>query len=196
MDLSFLVELVKEYGYFSMFLFNWLLLFGMPLPNEVAASFSGVLTELNSFNPFCAFLAAYLGLISSNTFAYAIGRVFGDRLVQRLKRTRLRATVDRFHDTLERRGRIAISLSFFLPGIRWAMPYVVGASRYPLHQYALYAYSAGFVWMLIYFQLGRTFPYAYRTIINHLQVVLTSLSVLIIVILIVRFYFFRNRQSD
>lgn len=175
------MDLVKQYGYISMFIFNWLLLFGLPIPNEVAAAFSGVLTEISYFKPVYAFLSAYLGLITSNTFAYFIGRFLGKRLLVRLAKTRFHTIVERFSVFLEKHGSLAISFSFFLPGIRWAMPYVVGANRFPFMRYVLYAYTAGFVWMLIYFNIGRTFPYAYQSILENLQVFLISLSVLAVI---------------
>lgn len=189
MDISFFIELVKEYGYFSMFVFNWLLLFGLPIPNEVAAAFSGVMTEISYFKPVYAFLAAYLGLISSNTFAYFIGRSLGHRLLNRLDRTRLKGPISRFSAFLEKHGEWAISFSFFLPGIRWAMPYVVGANRFPFMRYMLFAYTAGFVWMFIYFNIGRTFPYAYQSILENLQFFLILLSVLVIGILLLRYWY-------
>ena len=189
MDISFFIELVKEYGYFSMFVFNWLLLFGLPIPNEVAAAFSGVLTEISYFKPVYAFLSAYLGLITSNTFAYFIGRSLGHRLLNRLNRTRLKGPISRFSDFLEKRGEWAIAFSFFLPGIRWAMPYVVGANRFPFMRYLMFAYTAGFVWMFIYFNIGRMFPYAYESILENLQVFLILLSVLVICVLVLRYLF-------
>ncbi|WP_422123339.1 DedA family protein [Planococcus sp. X10-3] len=194
MDLSFFMDIVKEYGYVSMFIFNWLLLFGMPIPNEVAAAFSGVLTEISYFTPVKAFISAYLGLITSNTFAYFIGRSFGQKLLDRLSRTKLKKPIANFSNFLQKHGEMAISFSFFLPGIRWAMPYVVGANKYPIIKYMLYAYTAGFVWMMVYFNLGRTFPYAYQSILNNLQVFLILLSVLIIALLVVR-YLYKERQA-
>ncbi|ANU13204.1 DedA family protein [Planococcus halocryophilus] len=189
MDISFLLELVQKYGYFSMFVFNWLLLFGLPIPNEVAAAFSGVLTEISHFNPFYAFLSAYAGLITSNTFAYFIGRSLGHRLLNRLNKTTLKQVISRFNNFLEKHGEWAIAFSFFLPGIRWAMPYVLGANRYPIMRYMLFAYTAGFVWMFIYFNVGRTFPYAYETILEHIQAFLILLSILIVCILVLRYIY-------
>lgn len=194
MDLSFFMEIVQEYGYVSMFIFNWLLLFGMPIPNEVAAAFSGVLTETSYFTPVKAFISAYLGLITSNTFAYFIGRSFGHKLLDRLSRTRLKNPIEKFSNFLQKHGEIAISFSFFLPGIRWAMPYVVGANKFPFLRYTLFAYSAGFVWMMIYFNLGRAFPYAYNSILENLQGSLILISVLVVVILLAR-YFYNERKA-
>ncbi|MGI2326966.1 DedA family protein [Planococcus sp. YIM B11945] len=192
MSLDFLVELVDKYGYFSMFLFNWLLVFGLPIPNEIAAAVSGVLTEVNTFHPVYAYISAYLGLISSNTFAYGIGRVWGKRLLVRLNRTRLRKPIDRFSAFLEKHGNWAISLSFFLPGIRWAMPYVVGANHYPFVRYMLFAYSSGSIWMLIYFNIGRLFPDAYESILGNLQIFLVSLSTAVVLIFIGRYLYFHK----
>ena len=189
MDISFLIELVKEYGYFSMFVFNWLLLFGLPIPNEVAAAFSGVLTEISYFKPIYAFLSAYLGLITSNTFAYFIGRSLGHRLLNRLNRTRLKQPISRFNEFLEKRGEWAIAFSFFLPGVRWAMPYVVGANRFPFIRYIMFAYTSGFIWLFVYFNVGRTFPYAYQTILENLQVFLILLSVSVVIIMVVRYLY-------
>lgn len=194
MDISFFMDLVKDYGYVSMFIFNWLLLFGMPIPNEVAAAFSGVLTEISYFNPIYAFISAYLGLVTSNTFAFLIGRFFGHKLLDRLNKTKLKKPIERFSVFLQKHGEIAISFSFFLPGIRWAMPYVVGANKYPFANYVLYAYTAGFVWLMIYFNLGRTFPYAYKTILEHMQGFLISLSLALIVICII-WYFYKERKE-
>lgn len=194
--IGFFVELVKEYGYVSMFIFNWLLLFGLPIPNEVAAAFSGVLTEISYFKPVYAFISAYLGLITSNTFAYLIGRMLGNRLIHRLNRTGLESAVSRFSLFLKKHGPSAISFSFFLPGIRWAMPYVVGANRYPFASYMLYAYTAGFVWMLIYFTIGRTFPYAYRSILENLQLFLIALSVLVVLLIAVRLIWSSKTDSN
>jgi membrane protein DedA with SNARE-associated domain len=43
------------------------------------------------------------------------------------------------------------------------------------------------IWMMIYFQLGRTFPFAYKVILGHIQLVLISISVLVIALLIIRY---------
>lgn len=188
MDLSILVELVQKFGYFSMFLFNWVLLFGLPIPNEVAASFTGVLTEVRGFNPYYAFTSAYLGLLSATLFAYTIGRLIGPRLIKRLEKTRLNKPIQAFSQYLEKRGNIAIGFSFFLPGIRWAMPYVVGANQFPIKQFLKYSVLASFLWMMIYFQLGRAFPFAYKLILNNLQVFLVMLSFLVLSGFIIRFF--------
>lgn len=187
MDVSFLMELVQRFGYLSMFLFNWLLLFGLPIPNEVAASFSGVVTELNGFHPFFAFMAAYLGLMTATMFAFYLGRKLGPNFIRKLEGSRFGKPVKAFHPFLEKHGYKAISFSFFLPGIRWAMPYVVGANGYPVMKFAKYSLISGFIWMMIYFQLGRAFPYAYGVILDNVQVALVIVSIGIVAIMVFKY---------
>lgn len=112
MELDFLWEMAVEYGYLSMFLVNWLLLFGLPIPNEFAAAFSGVVTETSDFKPLPAFLSAYSGLITSNLFAYGLGWLFGHRLIAWLKTTFLQSGIERFQQFLTRKGNWAIAFSF------------------------------------------------------------------------------------
>lgn len=187
MDISLLVELAQKYGYLSMFLFNWLLLFGLPIPNEIAASLTGVLTQVKGFNPIYSFLSAYLGLLSSTYFAYIIGRILGPKLIKRLNRTRLKKPIAAFSSYLVKRGNIAIGFSFFLPGIRWAMPYVVGANQFPLNLFVRYSIFPSFLWMMLYFQIGRMFPFAYTLILENIQIFLITISLLIISLFVIRF---------
>lgn len=188
MDVSFLVELVQKFGYFSMFLFNWLLLFGLPIPNEVAASFSGVITELYDFHPVYAFISAYLGLMTATMFAFFIGRILGPKFIRKLELSRFGKPVLAFRPFLKKHGNKAISFSFFLPGIRWAMPYVVGANGFPVFSFLKYSLISGLVWLLIYFQLGRAFPYAYGFILENVQILLVFISVGIVMIFTISYF--------
>lgn len=196
MELDFLWDLAMEYGYLSMFLVNWLLLFGLPIPNEFAAAFSGVITETSDFEPFPAFLSAYSGLITSNLFAYGLGWLFGHRLIKWLKTTLLHSGIERFQQFLASKGSWAIAFSFFLPGVRWAMPYVVGADRFPLGRYLLFALPAGFVWTLAYFSLGRSFPYAYEAILGQLQWFLIALSSIAVIGVLAYLVIIRSGGKD
>lgn len=181
MNVSLFIDLVQEYGYFAMFLFNWVMLLGIPLPGETAAILSGVVTETGSFYPPLAFLCAYTGLFTSNLFTYFIGRVLAARVLERLGRARGKNNMLRFRQAFDKYGGLAISFSFFLPGFRMVMPYVTGANRYPLPRYILYAGTASFFWSLIYFQVGRAFPGIYEEILTELQRYLIVASITIVI---------------
>ncbi|KIL47920.1 DedA family protein [Jeotgalibacillus campisalis] len=172
MDTVLFDELTERFGYWSMFIFSWLLFFGLPLPNELAASFSGMITVQQSYNPVIAFTSTYLGLISSASAAYGIGRLFGSKIENRIKKSRLASRWDKSTEFLNQYGSWAIAFSFFIPGVRWGMPYVVGISKHRFWKFCLFAYPAAFVWTTIYFQIGRAFPLVYPDILDSLKYII------------------------
>ena len=58
---------------------------------------------------------------------------------------------------VEKYGHYALVTSYFIPVVRHIVPYVVGMNNMSFRIYALYSYTTGFVWTLIYFVLGSLF---------------------------------------
>jgi membrane-associated protein len=192
MDL--LVELVNDLGYFAMFVFSWLIFIGFPLPNEVAAAFSGVLTEWRGYTPTIAFTSTYLGVISSGTFGYGVGRWAKTRFFNKFGQSKSRRFIQKGQLWLEKYGAWGISFSYFIPGIRLFMPYIAGASGISIGKFMFAAYPAAFVWCMIYFQIGRMFPSTFTVIIDHLSAALTIAAIILIIVIFIIFYM-RRRQA-
>ncbi|AYC29463.1 DedA family protein [Paenisporosarcina cavernae] len=187
MNLSVLNDFIDQFGYFAMFLINWLLLFGLPLPNEIAASFSGYITATRNLNASIAFFSAYMGLVSATLFAFFIGKRFGSKLIIRFKKTRLIHAINRFEAFFQKYGKKSIGFSFFVPGVRWAMPYVVGAGEMTYGTFLKYSLIPSAGWLMLYFQIGRLFPNAYGTIVHHLRISILILLLLFAGILVIRY---------
>ncbi|PPA71831.1 DedA family protein [Jeotgalibacillus proteolyticus] len=188
MDTALFDELTERFGYLSMFLFSWLLFFGLPLPNELAASFAGMITTELSYNPMIAFFSTYFGLISSATAAYGIGRLLGPRVERFLKKSRYLSNWQKGTSLLNRFGSSGIAISFFIPGVRWAMPYIVGLAKHEFWKFCLFAYSAALIWTFIYFQIGRSFPLIYPEIIDNLKYFVPAGAIIVgLVIIFVQF---------
>jgi membrane-associated protein len=192
MDL--LVELVNDLGYFAMFVFSWLIFIGFPLPNEAAAAFSGVLTEWRGYSPGLAFTSTYLGVISSGTFGYGVGRWTKSRFLNKFQPSNSRRLIKRGQLWLEKYGALGISFSYFIPGIRLFMPYIAGASGVSLRKFMFAAYPAAFVWCMIYFNIGRMFPSTFTLIIDHLSAALTIAAVVLVILAFI-IYSIRRRQA-
>ena len=58
---------------------------------------------------------------------------------------------------VEKYGHYALVTSYFIPVVRHIVPYLVGMNNMSFRIYALYSYTTGFVWTLIYFVLGSLF---------------------------------------
>jgi membrane-associated protein len=166
--MDFLWQLVDQFGYVSMFLFSWIILLGFPVPNEVAAALTGYLVERRGFNPYLSFFSMYAGLISYGLFGFGIGRVFGTKILYRFfHHKRVNNIVHKGESWIAKFGPLAISFSYFIPGVRLFLPYVAGASmKIPLWKFILFGFPAAFLWGLLYFQIGRLFPSSFLPILE------------------------------
>jgi membrane-associated protein len=166
-----LLNLVDQYGYIAMFLFSWIVFLGLPVPNEIAAAFAGYLSEWRHFDPYTSFLFMYSGLLSYGIFGYSVGERFGTRLIiQKFKSPKIKVLIEKSENWIERYGAFAISISYFIPGVRLVMPYIAGTAKgITLVKFIVYAAPSAFVWALIYFQIGRYFPNSFRPIVEEVS---------------------------
>ncbi|OIU71421.1 DedA family protein [Rossellomorea aquimaris] len=166
-----LLELVDQYGYIAMFLFSWIVFLGLPVPNEIAAAFAGYLSEWRHFDPYTSFLFMYSGLLSYGIFGYFAGDRFGTRLmIRKFKNGKMQFLMEKGENWIERYGSFAISISYFIPGVRLVMPYIAGTAKgITLIKFIVFAAPSAFVWALVYFQIGRYFPKSFRRIVEEVS---------------------------
>ncbi|BCB04286.1 DedA family protein [Bacillus sp. KH172YL63] len=176
MDL--LLGLVDQFGYAAMFLFSWMVFFGLPVPNELAAALAGYLSEWRHFDTYTSFFFLYSGLMSYGIFAFVNGRFFGTKLVSRfMKGKKSTSLIGSGEAWINRYGAVAISFSYFIPGVRLFIPYIAGASKaISLWKYLLYALPSAFIWALIYFQIGRFFPGSFHRMLSDFNLKAAALS--------------------
>ena len=60
-------------------------------------------------------------------------------------------------EMVDKYGQYALVTSYFIPVVRHIVPYLVGMNNMSFRIYALYSYTTGFVWTLVYFVLGSLF---------------------------------------
>ncbi len=170
--MDFLLELVDQIGYLAMFLFSWVVFVGLPVPNELAAALAGYLSEWRHFDPYTSFFFMYSGLISYGIFAFLNGRYLGSKVTSRMmKGKKSKKLIENGEIWLHKYGPLAISFSYFIPGVRLFMPYIAGASKgIPFMKFLLYALPSAFVWGFIYFQIGRYFPKSFQAILEEVSV--------------------------
>ena len=140
-------------------------------PNEMAAAFAGYLTEWRQFNPFTSFLFMYSGLVSYGIFGFLIGKRFGTRLLLRFfKGSKTQGLIRKSESWIDKYGLFAISISYFIPGVRLVMPYIAGTGKgITLLKFMLYAAPSACIWALVYFQAGRYFPRSFQPMVEELS---------------------------
>jgi len=157
MGLQDLLSTIEQYGYFALFFSLWLGIVGMPLPDEMIVMSGGFLSSLGKMSVLKAFVLTYLGAVSGLSLGFILGKVFGHKILDKLVKKNKAKYLLQSKELIDRYGHFALVISYFIPIVRHILPYLVGMNNMSFKKYALYYYTAGFVWTLIYFTLGLFF---------------------------------------
>ena len=158
MDVEYLISIIEQYGYAALFFSLWLGIVGLPIPDEVIVMTGGAVTSMGILHPLPAFLIVYLGVVSGLSLGYVLGRSLGTPILDRLRRKKKMDKYITFSENLVHKyGNFTICISYLLPIVRHIVPYIVGINKMSFKRYALFSYSTGLIWTLIFFLLGRLF---------------------------------------
>ncbi|HDR7603335.1 hypothetical protein S3E15_04033 [Bacillus mycoides] len=157
MELHELMSYIEQYGYWALFFCLWLGIIGMPIPDEMIVMSGGFVSSMGILNLIPAFLLTYLGVVSGLSLGYIIGKVFGTKVLDKLMKKKKAKYLLKSQQMVEKYGHYALVTSYFIPVVRHIVPYLVGMNNMSFKTYALYSYTTGFVWTLVYFVLGSLF---------------------------------------
>lgn len=157
MELHELLSYIEQYGYWALFFCLWLGIVGMPIPDEMIVMSGGFVSSLGVLSIIPAFLLTYLGVVSGLSLGYILGKIFGTKVLDKLMKKKKVKYLLKSQQMVERYGHYALVTSYFIPVVRHIVPYLVGMNNMRFKTYALYSYTTGFVWTLVYFVLGSLF---------------------------------------
>lgn len=164
----------------------------MPLPDEMIVMSGGFLSSLEKMVVWKSFLLTYLGVVSGLSLGYFLGKIFGHRVLDKLIKKNKAKYLVKSKELLNKYGRFALVLSYFIPIVRHILPYLVGMNNMPFKTYALFSYTTGFVWTLMYFTLGLLFGSQMEVI----SMLATKYGIYfgIFSVIIISFYYFYIRK--
>ncbi|MFC9449001.1 DedA family protein [Bacillus cereus] len=157
MELNELLSYIEQYGYWALFFCLWLGIIGMPIPDEMIVMSGGFVSSLDILHVIPAFLLTYLGVVSGLSLGYILGKIFGTKVLDKLMKKKKAKYVVKSQEMIEKYGHYALVTSYLIPVVRHVVPYLVGMNNMSFKTYALYSYTTGFVWTLVYFMLGSLF---------------------------------------
>jgi membrane protein DedA with SNARE-associated domain len=194
MDFSIILDLIREYGYIGLYFWLWLGMFGIPVPNEVLVSSIGIIAQKGILHTVPALLTIYLGVISSLTTCYALGRCLGKGVYSKLeKNDRMEASFAKGEELLNKYHAFALCISYFLPGVRNVVPFLAGFMKLPYYQFAIAAYTSAILWVTTFFFMGRL-------VWNHIQLIVlyrAELLIAALIFIVLSFaYDWYKKQSD
>ena len=192
MGLQDLLSYIEQYGYFALFFSLWLGIVGMPLPDEMIVMSGGFMSSLDKMSVLKAFVITYLGAVSGLSLGFILGKVFGHKILDKLVKKKKAKYLLKSKELLDRYGHFALVISYFIPIVRHILPYLVGMNNMPFKKYALYYYTAGFVWTSIYFTLGLFFGKH----IENISILATKYGIYfgVFVCIVGCFYYFYRRK--
>ena len=150
------MEWITHYGYVALFLFLFLGIIGLPVPDETLLLFAGYLSFNGDLRLEPTLVTAFLGSACGISVSYAIGRFIGPTAIGKCA-----ALLHIYPDQLaltsrwvERWGKYVLLVAYFIPGIRHLAALVVGASLLPAPVFVRFAYTGALLWSGTFIGLG------------------------------------------
>jgi membrane protein DedA with SNARE-associated domain len=176
---------ITRYGYLAIFVLLIFGIVGLPVPDETLLTFTGYLIYRSELSMPLAFAAAVAGSASGMTISYALGRSFGLALLHRFGK-HVHLTPERLaraHAWFERIGHWALTVGYFIPGVRHLTAYAAGMTEVAPHQFALFAYSGTVLWVTAFLSLGYFLGERWKVVELHVERYLVGLSIALAVLL-------------
>jgi membrane protein DedA with SNARE-associated domain len=182
-------------GYAALILFGFLEAACIPISSEVTFGFAGVLAYQGHLNLALVIIIGSLAELAGSYASYAVGRVGGKPLVQKIGRYVLvtQGDVDRAERFLAGRGAWAVPVGRMLPFIRAFTSIVAGLVRIPAGRFGVLSLIGTVIYATVLSLIGYEVGHAWGSI-NHGLTIATYILVAIVVIVIVGFVVYRLRQ--
>ncbi|MFL5615630.1 MAG: DedA family protein [Gemmatimonadaceae bacterium] len=128
-----------------------------PIPADTVVALGSFLAARGRGSVVAAFLATWIGNVSSAMLMYALGRRYGaEKLERRLLGNKGPGAEQRLHQMYSRYGVTALFASRFVPGVRALVPPFAGALRVPAWRAAVAIAGASAIWYGTVSYLGFT----------------------------------------
>lgn len=154
-----LLAWVNQYGYGGLICLLILGIVGAPVPDETLLVFCGYLVYTGRLHFAATVGAGFCGSACGISISYYLGRNFGRELLDRYGRY-VGATAERVERTQSlflRIGPLALSVGYFIPGVRHFTAVVAGMSGLRFGRFAIFAYLGAAVWVSLFVSLGFVF---------------------------------------
>lgn len=138
-----------------------------PVPADTVVALGSFLAAQGRGSVIAAFLATWLGNVSSAMLMYVLGRRYGaKRLERRLLGEKSAQAEQRLGTLYGRYGVVALFASRFIPGVRALVPPFAGALRVPPLRAGVAIASASALWYGVVSYLGFTLGGNWRRVLS------------------------------
>jgi membrane protein DedA with SNARE-associated domain len=148
-----IVAWLVRYGAPLLFFAQVLGIFGLPIPDEILLTVAGALVKKGELDGPSIAIAAVAGCLTGISLSYLLGCLV-DIKVLRKKFPHHQAAIKRAQAWFRRFDSWLLAFGYFIPGVRHVTAILAGSSELSYREFALYAYSGGFLWSTTFLMLG------------------------------------------
>ncbi|MCZ8515081.1 DedA family protein [Paenibacillus filicis] len=151
-----LLYMIAHFGYIGIFGALVLGIIGLPVPDETLMTFAGFLISKGKLHYLPAVLVSAVGSFAGMSVSYFIGHTFGYPLLEKYgsKIHITKEKLDHVQHWFERFGKFAVTIGYFIPGVRHLSAYFAGISKWPYRTFFLYAAPGAMIWTVTFITLG------------------------------------------
>ena len=185
-----------NYGSIALFILLTLGILALPVPEETLMVIAGVLMHHQKLQIPQTIIAALLGSLCGITSSYVLGRTAGHFLILRYGKWIGigQKQIDKAHAWFEHFGKWALFIGYFVPGIRHFTGFSAGMTELSFKEFALFAYSGAFVWVMTFLSIGYFFGDYWFSLFTHMDISIdTVLTVLILVGVVYLIYLIKKK---
>lgn len=148
---------ISQFGYIGIFGSMMLGMIGLPVPDELLMTFAGYMVFKGQLTYLLTCLTASFGAISGVSFSFFVGHRFGLPLLMKYG-SRVGfgpEKLDHVEKWFRRFGRFAVTVGYFIPGIRHFTAISAGISKWSYGTFMIYALPGGILWAFTFVTFGR-----------------------------------------
>lgn len=147
---------LAHYGYFAIFGLLMLGIVGPLIPDETILVLAGAAVHAGRLAMVPAIAAGFAGSLCGITLSYALGRTGAVLVLEKFGpfQRHVGQHMPKVHEWFERYGKWALFFGYFIAGARHFTALAAGISKLAWHEFALFAYPGGFLWVVSFVAIG------------------------------------------
>lgn len=192
-----LLWFIAHYGYVGIFGALVLGIIGLPVPDEVLMTFAGYLITKGKLQYIPTVIVSVIGSFCGMTVSYFIGYKFGYPLLEKYGR-KIHITKEKLDSTqhwFKRFGKFALTIGYFIPGVRHLTAYSAGISKWPYASFAVFALPGAALWAVTFITLGTYLGEYWRVVTETIHRYLLILVALLVIAGIAIWYIRKSRAK-
>lgn len=200
-NFSFLIPLIKQYGYLVIGVGIFIECMGIPFPGETVLILAAVSASLGHLNLIAVILIAASTAILGDNAGYFLGKKFGRKILKKFEHIAFFSTVniDKAEIFFKRDGHKTVFIARFIAILRAYSALFAGIFNMPYSTFLIYNMTGGIFWAVVIglagFEIGNNWELL-GAILRDFQYLILTLVLGFIVYRVVNVYLKRRKKLE